>query len=319
MRESLEGAGVGAGEYSSHKDVPVLLMVFKRPAHTTVLLNQLRKIGVRQIYVSSDAANREEDEVPVDEVRKILGEGFDWDCSVSFNFREENRGLRDAVTSSIDWFFSNVKEGIILEDDCVPSEDFFRLCASLLPRFRNDSRIMHIAGDNTADISIEQDWSYCFVRYPHIWGWATWKSAWKLYDRDLEMWADFKACGMTPSVFGSDAERRVWEPIYNRLLKSGIPDTWDWQWSASLAMHDGLAVQPIVNLVSNTGFGPQATHTKKPGKRSNRRTGSLGVIKHPSIKTRHVDAERQIFSNTHKELGSSKLIRFLKTQVRKVV
>jgi hypothetical protein len=289
--------------YASVKDVPVLLVVFKRPILTRQLINRMRELGVRNLFISSDAATGSENSGLVAEVRALLQTEINWDCSVSLNLREENVGLQASMVSSIDWFFSHVEEGIILEDDCLPGEDFFQMCAELLPRFREEPRVFQISGDNTADVSIEQEWSYCFIRYPHIWGWATWKSSWARYDRDLALWAEFKASGMVKSLFPVPLERKIWEPIYDRILKEGIPDTWDFQWCATLVMHDGLSVQPLVNLVSNTGFGAGATHTRKIGPRSNRLTSSLGEIKHPEIIYRHMEAERQVFMNTHLALA----------------
>jgi hypothetical protein len=285
--------------YASVKDVPVLLVVFKRPILTRQLINRMRELGVRNLFISSDAATGSENSGLVAEVRALLQTEINWDCSVSLNLREENVGLQASMVSSIDWFFSHVEEGIILEDDCLPGEDFFQMCAELLPRFREEPRVFQISGDNTADVSIEQEWSYCFIRYPHIWGWATWKSSWGRYDRDLALWAEFKASGMVRSLFPDPLERKIWEPIYDRILEKGIPDTWAWRWSATLAMNDGLSVQPLVNLVSNGGFGAGATHTKQIGIRSNVRVSSLGKIRHPAIIYRHMEAERQVLMNTH--------------------
>jgi len=314
--EDTRGIEKGLG-YASVKDVPVLLIVFKRPVLTRQLINRMRELGVRNLFISSDAATGPENSDLVAEVRDLLRTEFDWECSVSLNLREKNVGLRASMVSSIDWFFSHVEEGIILEDDCLPREDFFRLCADLLPRFREDPRIFQIAGDNTADVSIRQDWSYCFIRYPHIWGWATWKSSWARYDRDLVLWAKFKASGMIKSLFPEPLERKIWEPVLDRTLEPEGSDTWDFQWLATLVMNDGFSVQPLVNLVSNTGFGEGATHTKIVGVRSNRVTSSLGEIRHPSIIYRHMEAERQVVMNTHRALAIPTGVRLFKKRIQK--
>ncbi len=297
-------------------EAPVLLVVYNRPKQTKLLIDRLREAGVRKIYVSSDAAADQQDVRRVNDVRRLLQCEFDWDCQVSINLRERNRGLRHSMTSAIDWFFENEDEGIILEDDCLPHIDFFEFCSVLLSRFRDNPRVMHIAGDNSAGVSIDHSWSYCFVRYPHIWGWATWRRAWRLYDRNLELWADFKSNGMIPFLFNNPHERRVWEPIYDRLRAKQSPDTWDWQWSATLAMHDGLAAQSLSNLISNTGFGPDATHTKRPSRRANRSAQALGTIEHPPLIFRHLDADRQIFRHNGKVLGFGWFLGFLKSKVR---
>jgi hypothetical protein len=43
-------------------------------------------------------------------------------------------------------------------------------------------------------------------------------------------------------------------------LKNSI-DIWDWSCYFAILSHSGLAIVPSVNLVSNLGFGPKATHT----------------------------------------------------------
>jgi len=290
--------------YTQLEDVPVLLLVFNRPNHTRQVINRLREIGARHIYVSSDAADQPKSQDRVDRVRRIVTEEIDWDCDVTINLRSENRGLRLGVLAGIDWFFSKVEEGIILEDDCLPSRDFFRFCAELLPLYRRDCRIFHIAGENSADVKISQPWSYCFVQYPHIWGWATWKRAWALYDRDLSSWGKFEAASFTQNLFSSADEEAVWAPIFRRLHTQGFPDTWDWQWSLTLRMNGGLAAQPVENLVTNIGFGPEATHTTHESSRSNRPIGRLGIIKHPEIVFTHKNADAQIFKNTQSTLGA---------------
>jgi hypothetical protein len=298
------------------EQVPTLLTVFNRPDLTRNLLNRLRDIGVAKLFISSDAPRNPADEDLVAEVRGIITTEIDWDCNVQTNLRETNLGLKDAMVSALDWFFHHVDEGIVLEDDCLPSHDFFRLCAELLPRFRDEPRVFQIAGDNTSDISIDQDWSYCFIRYPHIWGWATWKSSWALYDRDLNLWASIAAEDMTGSVFPVAAERRVWEPTYDRLRQHGIPDTWDFQWAATIAMYDGLSAQATVNLISNQGFRSDATHTTGPSHRSKRPQEPLGEIRHPPFVLRHREAEKQVFSNTQRKMGPPNWQRRLGKRVR---
>ena len=163
--------------YRHPKHVPTLVVAFRRPDLTSKLIDRLREIQVQTLFVSVDAPSTPNERVLVEAVLRVIQSEIDWACEVTVNRRTINHGLRVSMTESIDWFFSHVSEGIILEDDCVPSIDFFSFCADLLPRFRDNPRVFQVAGDNSADVSIAQDWSYCFVRYPHIWGWATWKSA----------------------------------------------------------------------------------------------------------------------------------------------
>jgi hypothetical protein len=122
--------------YGSFKNVPVLLIVFKRPDVSRKLVDRLRELGVGNLSTSSDAANGAGNGILAVEVRRVIATGIDWERNVSVNLREKNCPLTDSVVSSVDWFFENVEEGISLEDDCLPSVDFFRFRADLrtLPR-----------------------------------------------------------------------------------------------------------------------------------------------------------------------------------------
>lgn len=301
-----------------YRNTPILLLVFKRPEMTRRVLAQLRAANVQTLYISSDAADSEESALGVAQVREIIVEEVDWNCSVHYNLRDENKGLREGVLSGIDWFFENETEGIILEDDCIPSPEFFDFCHTMLERFRDNPGVMHVAGDNSPNLRIPQDWSYCFIEYPHVWGWATWKSAWDLYDRDLALWQRFVSAEMIPSLFTFDDERSIWEPLLDRLWRDGIPDTWDWQWAITLKMHRGLAVQSLTNLVSNVGSGPLATHTRNLGGRENVALGRMGQLRHPDVIFPHKIASRQVFLSTQTTLGVAPPVT-IKTRIRRRV
>jgi hypothetical protein len=276
----------------------VLLIVWNRPFETRLALERLRESRPSELYVAGDGPRNDDDAKLVAEVRRIIEEFVDWPCTLQTSFSNENLGCRGGVTRAIDWFFSRVDEGIILEDDCVAGPDFFAFCDEMLERYRHDHRVMHIAGDNTARIRISQDWSYCFVRYPHIWGWATWKRAWLEYDRDLAVWDHFRAGHQVIDLFPNADERETWVPILDRLRDTGRPDTWDWQWAVTCMALDALCIQPTVNLVSNIGFNGRATHTKRPSVRSNMPPQPIFPLRHPPLAYRHHDADRQIFLNT---------------------
>ena len=307
-----------------YNSVPVLLMVFKRPELTRKVLSQLRASKVKRLYISSEAPENCDSEGGVEEVRRIIVEEIDWNCRVDYNFREKNRGLREGVLAGIDWFFENESEGIILEDDCIPSAEFFGFCAVMLKKFRNHPEVMHVAGDNSASVKIPQDWSYCFIDYPHVWGWATWKRAWNLYDRDLVMWRKFASTRLVSSLFPFEDERKIWEPLLNRLWSDGVPDTWDWQWAITLKMHRGLSVQAIPNLVSNIGSGPLATHTRSLGERENVAPADIGQLRHPDFIFPHMEASRAVFLSTQTTLGvrptltpKATLVNFAKNLIRR--
>lgn len=53
---------------------------------------------------------------------------------------------------------------------------------------------------------------------------------------------------------------RYWAYIFQNAY-DGF-NTWDYQWTFACWIQGGLSIVPNSNLVSNIGFGPEATHTK---------------------------------------------------------
>jgi len=170
----------------------------------------------------------------------------------------------------MNWFFSHEPEGIILEDDCVPSPSFFRFCQELLARYRDDTRIMHIGGNNfgsEAQLPLgPDDFSYYFSNQRNSWGWATWRRAWELYDYHLTDFREAVAEGVFDDMFSSPLEKRYRLGKMAGVLKlPSPPDVWDYQWEYTIAMNSGLYIVPAVNLVGNIGFGNNSTHTHDEG------------------------------------------------------
>ncbi|MFA6103025.1 MAG: glycosyltransferase family A protein [Victivallaceae bacterium] len=240
--------------------VPILFLVFNRPETTIKVFEAIRQYRPQQLFIAADGTrpDRPGEAEKCAEVRKIA-DAVDWPCEIKTLFREHNLGCRDAVSSAINWFFENVEEGIILEDDCLPHPDFFRYCQELLEYYRNDERVMHISGSNFQRGLKRGDASYYFSSYAHIWGWASWRRAWQYYDADL------KKLDITvlQNTFNSKKISKRWLEILQEV-KNMNPhfNTWDFQWSYTLFEHNGLAVTPNVNMISNIGFG-SGTHTLK--------------------------------------------------------
>lgn len=228
---------------------PVLFIVFNRPDTTQQVFNAIRQAQPRQLFVAADGPRKDRAGEPekCQQTRDIVKQ-VDWGCEVKKLFQEENLGCGPGPATAITWFFDNVEEGIILEDDCLPHPDFFPFCEQLLDYYRSNERIMCISGDNFQYGRRRGNASYYFSIYTGMplpnWGWATWRRAWKLYDYECI-------------------------PIEDRKHIWGI------QWMISIRNNNGLAILPDVNLVSNIGFGDDATHTTGVWRFANLPTGTL--------------------------------------------
>lgn len=245
---------------------PVLFLIFNRPNTTQRVFNEIREAKPTKLFVAADGPrNDKEGEVEKCQAARDVIKQVDWDCEVNKLYRNKNLGCKLAVSSAIHWFFENVEEGIILEDDTLPNQSFFRFCEELLERYRDDKRVFVITGNNFQFGRKRTNYSYYFSRYNHCWGWATWRRAWHYYDGEMKIWPEIKSKNWLKDVLGDSGAVRYWSYIFQRVYENKI-DTWDYQWTFSCWMQNGLTITPCVNLVSNIGFGSGATHTR--GKKS---------------------------------------------------
>ena len=192
-------------------------------------------------------------------------DGVDWDCDVRRNFSDSNLGCRRRVASGLDWVFDSVEEAVILEDDCVPHATFFPFCQELLERYRSDSRVMAISGDNFQLGRPRTRHSYYFSRYSHIWGWASWRRAWQHYDPELTRWPEIRDDRLLEDILEDPTAVAYWTRAFEDAY-TGTIDTWDYHWMLACWIQGGLTVLPSVNLVSNIGFDQDATHTVQRGR-----------------------------------------------------
>lgn len=238
---------------------PILFLIFNRSDLTGRVFERIREIKPAILYIAADGprASRPSEELLCAETRAVT-ETIDWDCEVHRLYRDENLGCKTAVSSAITWFFDHVESGIILEDDCLPTLSFFRFCAELLALYDHRDDMGIIGGSRAFHLSPSPPESYYFSKYPHIWGWATWRKVWQHYDVNLNSW-DGTEVSLLPQL-KNRLVRKHWAEIFNSVKNGGV-DTWDYQLAHLCLAGRRLSLSPTVNLVTNIGFDERATHT----------------------------------------------------------
>ncbi len=248
---------------------PVAFFLFNRPETTRQVFAAIREARPPILLVVADGPRLcvvGEEQLCV-QARSII-DGVDWDCRLLTNYSEQNLGCMRRVSSGLNWVFQQVEEAIILEDDCLPDPSFFRYCQVLLDRFKDEPRIAQISGVNFQFGRLRSPYSYYFSRYNHIWGWASWRRAWEMNDNGMDCWHDFRDSGRLAGILSCSEEVGYWTTVLDRV-HAGEIDTWDCRWTLSCWRHNLLTVIPAINLVSNIGFGPGATHTPVPNRYAN--------------------------------------------------
>lgn len=242
---------------------PVLLLTFNRPEQTFRVFEKIRSARPAQLFISSDGArkDRQDENYIVQDLRRDLLASIDWPCEVKTRFNAQNQGCKMAVSGAVSWFFDHVPAGIILEDDCVPASSFFSFCSELLAYYHHDERVMSISGTNLHGQTQYGDGDYYFSLLGDIWGWASWRRAWRFFDVRIKEWPEWRRLKkmLHPAKSVNDELYTMFD-----AAASEQNHIWDYQWVFAHVSNGGLGIVSEMNLVQNIGFGADATNTTKP-------------------------------------------------------
>ncbi|MCL2689214.1 MAG: nucleotide-diphospho-sugar transferase [Chitinispirillia bacterium] len=244
----------------------VLFITFNKLEETKRVFEAIKNAQPPKIYLASDGARAQkqgEKEI-VEGVRNYLLSAIDWDCDIKTRFSDTNQGCGRGVSNAVTWFFEHEEMGIIIEDDCLPHQFFFRFCDELLVKYKDDERVSMIAGTNEfAKYREEKSNEYFFTRSTYIWGWASYRRVWKDYCFALSFLPQLKEKMSYEELlyplkkYQIKKRRKKFERIYKRKGSH----TWDFQLLCLNLMNRQFCIVPKANLVANIGFGENATHT----------------------------------------------------------
>ena len=238
---------------------PVLFLIFNRPEITQQVFSAIRKAKPPRLYVAADGPRSDypnEDE-KCEHSRKIA-KNVDWDCEVKTLFRDQNLGCRLAVSQAIYWFFEQEPEGIILEDDCLPSQSFFWFCQEMLEYFRNDKAVGVICGFYSNELEYKPSASFFFSRYLRVWGWAGWRRSNEGYDSNINLLIEKQNTWKKDIFSRTDIFlKRYWQDMFEEV-GSGKIDTWDIQLQYLLWQKKQQVIVSSKNLVQNIGWAQGA-------------------------------------------------------------
>lgn len=296
---------------------PILFLIFNRLDSTKLVFAEIKKQQPQQLFIAADGARKHiigEDE-ECKRIRKWVIDNIDWKCKVTTRFQTENQGCGKHVSGAISWFFEHVEQGIILEDDCIAHNDFFKYCNELLNKYKDNPNIYMIGGNNFNPRYSNQN-SYYFSVIGHIWGWATWRRAWKQYDFTLQSISEHQFIQQANKYFSNRQMADFWVHIF-KMMKYNPIDTWDYQWTIAQINNKAFAITPVVNLVSNIGFDNNATHTTGYIQGiSNLPVCNILPLTHPSSIKRDKNADLYTFYKNFEAKKKSQFIQKCKDKIR---
>ncbi|ASY15371.1 hypothetical protein A1sIA56_00200 [Candidatus Planktophila sulfonica] len=235
---------------------PVLIIGFVRKEGLERTLYSLVQAGSMDIYLAIDGPkNLDQASLQTEMVKSAKRIASNSGVDLRIWQRNQNRGLAVSVITAIDWFFSEVNEGIILEDDLYFNKNFIDFASQALDHFREDHDTWLISGNNF-NPKISKVATNSWSTYPLIWGWATWKSRWEVMRAELLS---------GESLSRMSASRRVksfWRTAYQRAT-TGRTDSWAAPLAAVQRANLKFTVVPQFNLVSNIGNDESASHTSE--------------------------------------------------------
>lgn len=276
----------------------VVFIVFNRPDMVSRVFPAIRAARPERLFLIGDAARPERvgEAEKVLKVRKMIETMIDWPCQVYRNYSQANMGCRDRVVSGLNWVFEHVEDAIILEDDCLPSGSFFMFCEELLNHYAHDTRVMHIGGDNFQRNTHKLSSSYYFSKYTHVWGWATWRRAWALYESQMTVWPHVAESRMLSAICDCKIELEYWSQIFDGASR-GLGNAWSYAWLFTCWKNHGLSIVPSINLVSNLGVGPDATHFRHAPWYMNLPVEEMPFLIHPECVMADYVADRYTFDH----------------------
>jgi hypothetical protein len=234
-------------------NTPILFLIFNRPEDSLAAFAQIKKIKPKYLFIAADGprANVKNEDELCQKTRKNILAAIDWDCELKTLFREKNLGCGQAVSSALNWFFSQVEAGIIIEDDCVADVSFFYFCALLLDKYKDNEKVFTISGHNLLFQNFVAE-DYFFSKLASVWGWATWKRVWQKYDFEMKELENFKNQKLIQNITADYAEQKYWLNFFDEIKSKNI-NNWDYQLVFACFINNGLTIVPNVNLVTNIG------------------------------------------------------------------
>lgn len=246
-------------------NVPVYLNFFNRPDTFQYVFEAVREAKPSVLFLSCDGAREDRlDDVENIEKCQEIASHIDWECKVYKNYSKKNLGCGMRMYSGISWAFEHVDRLIILEDDCVPTQDCFLFFAEMLEKYAYDTRINMVCGMNNLGVWDKNNTSYFFAKTGSCWGWATWKRAWENVEYDMQYMTDantrrlFKN-SVVPKGYG-ERLLKLGDIRYREYQEKGKLSAWTFQHGMSIWLNSQLLIIPAKNMIENIGLTADSTH-----------------------------------------------------------
>lgn len=295
-------------------DIAVLLIFFCRADKFEKVFEQVKTARPSRLYLYQDGPRREEDMQGILRCREIASQ-IDWNCEVNVWYQDKNVGCDPSGFIAHTWMFGQEDMGIVLEDDVVPSQSFFRFCKELLEKYKDDERVNLICGMNNTGVSTHIRDSYLFTTKGSVWGWASWKRVVMQWNEDypwLESEQELK------NLKGQRLKKHEYLKLLNTVKahKESGKAHFETVGGMDLYLYNRLNIVPKYNLTTNIGVGEETTHGAADLRMLPRRNRKLFYmkryeiefpLKHPKYMMPDYDFEREMVLPTSIQIWKDRL------------
>lgn len=237
-------------------DYGIILFIYDRPQCTERVLEALKRNHIAELYVFQDGPGDNTDKAAwkknVDIIKQI-----DW-CDVIY---EQNQSKASSLDNQIIYGINKVFEQkdsiIVIEDDCIISDDCIQFMEKCLTNYQDNRSIIDV-GAYLEPINIPEEYSIPVIAagIPAGQVWGTWKNRWEEFQKEFSLIKRIGKAMKNNPMFQSCGY-----PIKKILEEYWMLSTWDLWWSIFVLLKEGISIRPAGNKVYNIGFENPGTHT----------------------------------------------------------
>ncbi len=247
-------------------EIPVVLILFKRKDTVLRIIDRMREIKPKKVYLLSDEGRNENEKKIVEDVRRAVEKALNWECIIIKNYANQNRGVHANIGLGAKWVFEQEEKAIFLEDDNLPEVTFFQYCQEMLKRYENDNRILWVCGTNyLGEYKTNSGVSYMFTRHLLPCGWASWSKKFNIFYDDTLSLADDPY--IMSNIQNSYQDRKLYlqqcESIWSEKYRKDRGNrfgSWDYHMLLSIRANEMLGISPIKNQIKNIGVDENSIH-----------------------------------------------------------
>lgn len=300
-------------------ETPVLVTFFVRPDKFSQVFGAIKRARPKTLFLIADGPRyNHPDDIPLNDECKKIADDIDWNCNVYKRYSKTNQGIDNNAYSGLKWAFERVDRVIFLEDDIVPSLEFFRFCDDLLEKYLHDHRVFMICGMNHLGVYDEPTADYFFSRAGSIWGFALWKRSFDLLEERL----DYVTDGYAMRVLSESCPRYSRKSLLlasreqrSHSIKAGKIVSYELMQAAAFALSNGLYLIPKKNLVSCIGISENSGHSVNHPLKLPKAIRSLFYMKTytlntPLVHPKYVIADLHYERRVHRVMGYGSFRRF---------